>query len=303
VPSSAASFGAFCAISTPYLANLKVDHTRLVSHATDLLSRGCDGIALFGSTGEGASIGLQPRQRAFSALADAGVELRTHVVGAIIASAAEEALVLSQQALDENCRGLLVAPPCYYKGLSEEGLFAWFAHLIEDLGASARDIILYHIPALTSVPLAPTLVERLKQNFPGVIIGVKDSSGDWRQTERFLQDHSDLAILVGDERHLARALRLGGAGTICGVANCAPEAIGQIVHAGSDDQRVSALVGEIVTLPIMAAIKTLVAHCRNDPEWTRMRPPLAALNHAQSTALCSSFERLFMPMPTASDRV
>jgi 4-hydroxy-tetrahydrodipicolinate synthase len=96
-----------------------------------------------------------------------------------------------------------------------------------------------------------------------VIVAVKDSSGDWRQTERFLEVHSDLAILVGGQRHLARTMTLSGAGTICGIANLAPDAIGAIVHAGGDDERVCRLIEEIVTLPIMAAIKTLIGReCR-----------------------------------------
>jgi 4-hydroxy-tetrahydrodipicolinate synthase len=130
-----------------------------------------------------------------------------------------------------------------------------------------------------------------------VIVGVKDSAGDWQQTERFLEAHSDLSILVGDERHLARAMTLGGAGTICGVANLVPDAIGQMVHAGRDDERVRGLVEAIVTLPIMAAIKTLIAHRTDDPEWMRMRPPLGPLDRAQTTALCRRFDHLFRRTP------
>jgi 4-hydroxy-tetrahydrodipicolinate synthase len=297
VPASAPRLGAFCAISSPFQRDLTLDHLRLVKHTADLLSRGCDGIAVFGTTGEGASVGLPARDQTFAALADAGIGLRRHVVCGVIASAAEDALALSRQALDRDCRALLLAPPHYYKGIGDDGLFAWFAQLIESLGAAARDIILYHIPGLTAIPLTPALIERLKRSFPGVIIGVKDSSGDWRQTERYLQAHSDLAILVGDERHLARAMTMGGAGTICGVANVVPEAIAQMVQAGRDDERVSGLVDAIVTVPTMAAIKALVAYCTDDPEWRRMRPPLLALDAAHSAVLCHRFDQLFTPMP------
>jgi 4-hydroxy-tetrahydrodipicolinate synthase len=287
-------FGTFCAISTPFHANLTLDHARLASHASDLLSRGCDGIAVFGTTGEGASIAASPRQNTFVALAEAGIDLRRQVVCGIIASAPEEVLTLCRQALENDCRGLLVAPPFYYKGVSEDALYAWFAHLIENLGAAARDIILYHIPSLSAVPLPLALIERLKRSFPAVIIGVKDSSGDWSHTERLLQSHTDLAILVGDERHLARAMTLGGSGTICGVANIVPNAIGRMVATGEDDRRIGQLVEAIVALPIMAAIKALLAHQKGDPQWSRMRPPLAALNQAQAGALTEAFAQIFI---------
>jgi 4-hydroxy-tetrahydrodipicolinate synthase len=80
LPTAAPRFGAFCAISSPFHRDLTLDHARLAEHATDLLSRGCDGLAVFGTTGEGASVGWQPRLDTFAALADAAIELRRHVV-------------------------------------------------------------------------------------------------------------------------------------------------------------------------------------------------------------------------------
>ena len=85
----------------------------------------------------------------------------------------------------------------------------WFSDVLERC-ADARDVIVYHIPSLTAVPLSIALIGRLKRAFPGVVTGVKDSSGDWPTTDRLLAEHRDLHILVGDERLLARAVRHGG---------------------------------------------------------------------------------------------
>ena len=101
---------------------------------------------------------------------------------------------------------------------------------------NARNVYLYHIPSMTGVPLSVDLVGRLKTAFPGVVVGVKDSSGDWANTEKLLAAHRDLQILVGDERQLARAVRQGGAGTICGLANLLPGIVRKAAHEGIDDR-------------------------------------------------------------------
>ena len=90
------------------------------------------------------------------------------------------------------------------------------------LGGSARDIILYNIPSVTQVALSVDLIGRIKEGFPGVVTGVKDSSGDWAYTQRLLAAHKDLAILIGDERYLAEGVALGGQGAISGLPMSVP---------------------------------------------------------------------------------
>src|SRR5690606_29950740 len=105
-----------------------------------------------------------------------------------------------------------------------------------------RDVVLYHIPQVTGVPLSSTLVGRLARAFPGVVAGVKDSSGDWASTERLLADHPDLHILVGDERLLARAVRHGGSGAINGFANFCAGAVLPMIERGEDVPGIAELV-------------------------------------------------------------
>jgi 4-hydroxy-tetrahydrodipicolinate synthase len=76
------------------------------------------------------------------------------------------------------------------------------------------------------VALSPELIARLRKAWPGVITGIKDSSGDWATAERYLASHGDLSVLVGDERLLPRAMARGAEGSICGVANITPGAAG-----------------------------------------------------------------------------
>ena len=127
---------------------------------------------------------------------------------------------------------------------------------------------------MTGVPLSVDLIGRLKTAFPGVVAGVKDSSGEWQNTEKLLAAHGDLQILVGDERQLARAVRQGGAGTICGLANLMPGVVRKAAHDGVDDPRIADAVQAIMRYPFMPAVKALIAHRRGDAGWRVMAPPL-----------------------------
>lgn len=282
-------FGLSAALVTPFDNAGAVDLPRLASHAKDLLGGGCDSVTLFGTTGEGFSLSMNERAAMLGALAGAGIN-RDQLYAGVSATVLQDAVRQSRLALDAGARGLLFAPPYYFKDPGEEGLYAWFSRAIEGIGASARGIILYHIPGQTAVPLSVRLIERLKRAFPGVITGVKDSSGDWATAQAFLQEHGDLAILIGDERLLARAVRLGGGGTICGLANLAPDLLRPAVHEGKDDMRISELVDLIVSYPVLPAVKALVGHLRRDAGFGSMRPPLTQLTGDQKQALAAAYD-------------
>jgi 4-hydroxy-tetrahydrodipicolinate synthase len=248
---------------------------------------------LFGTTGEGAALGLPARDRMLGALAGAGVEPGRQLYAGVSAAALHDALDQARIALDVGAKGLLVAPPFYFKGVSDEGLYAWFAQFIEKLKGQARGIILYHIPSMTAVEISVSLVERLKRAFPGVIAGVKDSSCHWPTTEAFLKAHAqDLAILVGDETLLGRAVREGGEGSICGVANLVPGWLRPLVYEGREDARINALVAEICRYPVMAAVKALVGHLHGDPGFGPMRAPLLPLPEADRAKLVAAFDQI-----------
>src|SRR5690606_2914332 len=110
--------------------------------------------------------------------------------------------------------------------------------------------------------------------FAGIVAGVKDSSGEWANTEALIKAHPDLAILIGDERSLAAGVRLGGQGAISGLANACPEALAPMALEGRDDRRIIRLVEEVLRLPVTPAVKALVAHRTGDPAWLRTRAPL-----------------------------
>jgi 4-hydroxy-tetrahydrodipicolinate synthase len=267
-------YGLSCAIATPFAGDGSVDLPRLKAHATWCLEEGCRSITLFGTTGEGASIGASERRRVLDGLA---TDLRGRLIGGVFASAPEDAAEQIRDLLRRDAFAILLTPPFYFKGVQEDGLFAWFAQVFDRAGGDLRDIILYNLPALTHVPITNSLVRRLRESHPEVVTGVKDSSGDWETTAAYLREQADLAILVGDERQLARAVREGADGSICGLANLAPRRMARLVEQGVDDEGIARLVGDIVARPVVPAIKALIAHRTGNSAWNAVRAPLAPL--------------------------
>jgi 4-hydroxy-tetrahydrodipicolinate synthase len=281
-------FGLSCALATPFLASGDVDYAQLTRHAQNCLGEGCGSVTVFGTTGEGASFGLSERVSTIAALKDAGIDARRAIIGGVASASQDDALDQTAILIDADCRAVLLAPPFYFKGVSDEGLFAWFAGLFEKLGSRARDIILYNIPSVTAVTISVSLIGRLRAAFPEVIIGVKDSSGNWAYTQQLLAAHSDLIILIGDERHLAHGARLGAQGAISGLANIIAPRLLPLAHEGRDDAGIEQLVDELEKYPIIPALKALLAQKTNDKDWLRARPPLLAMTQADAARLASA---------------
>jgi len=285
-------FGLSCALITPVDEAGRIDEGRLVMHARRVLAEGCGSVTLFGTTGEGASFGLRARGAALEALARGGLDFSTQVLGSVAAASAEEAAAQADQAFEAGARGLLLAPPFYFKGVSDEGLFAWFARVL-DTCSKPRGVFLYHIPSVTAVPLSIALIGRLAQAYPGVVVGVKDSGGEWSYTQALLEAHrAALHILVGDERYLARSIREGGSGAINGFSNfCAP-LLSPMIDRGEESPTINAMVDALLAFPVTPGIKALVAHVTADRGYLHTAPPLRSLDEAQRSRLVERWQAL-----------
>jgi 4-hydroxy-tetrahydrodipicolinate synthase len=285
-------FGLSVALSTPFMASGQIDPARLIAHAHRCLADGAQSLTLFGTTGEGFSIGPAEREPLYAAVKAAGFEFATQVGVGVMAASVEEAAAQAAQAYRYGARHILLAPPFYFKGVSDAGVLAWHAAFIQALGPDARDLIVYNLPGQTAVTLSHDMVGHLKAAHPGVVIGVKDSGGNWAYTERMLRDHGDLAILIGDERHLARAVRGGGQGSICGLANICAAALRPLVDRGEDSPLINSLVETIVAGPVVSGIKAIIAAQTADAGWRAMRPPLDTLPQATADVLSARITAL-----------
>lgn len=283
-------FGLSCALLTPFDNDGGVDTVRLAVHARTCLNAGCSSVTVFGTTGEGTSLGHESRARTLDVLRREGISMETQVVVGVATTSTDAAIEQARQAESFECRTLLLAPPFYFKDTGDEGLTRWFSIVLDAVRTQRQQVILYHIPTVTMIPLSLNLIDALKTRYTGVVIGVKDSSGDWNYARELLHRHGDLAVLIGDERRLAEAVRMGAQGAISGLANLAPDLLLPLVNAGRDDSRVTQIVDEILRHPVVPAVKELCAHLTGDPAWRTVAPPLEPLDREQAVRLCAAFD-------------
>lgn len=281
--------GVWCAVLTPFDAAGLPDSARLARHVRRILAAGVDGIALFGTTGEGQSLSLKERREGLDALLAAGIA-SSRIVAATGCASLPETIELTRHAVQSNCAGALVLPPFFFKAVTDEGVFASYARVIDGVADARLPLYLYHIPEVSSVAISSSVIERLAIAFPGVLAGVKDSEGNLDHTLRLLSRFGDLAIFVGFEPHLPAALAAGGAGTICGIANLFPRLLRRLYdHALTADyhddlKRLETFIAALERYPLFAAFKALQAELADDDGWAALRPPLVALDSQSQRA-------------------
>ncbi len=277
--------GVWCATLTPFDAEGRPDHARLATHAKRLFANGVDGIALFGTTGEGQSLSLAERRAGLDALLAAGIPASQIVAGTGCA-ALPETIELTRHAVQAGCAGALVLPPFFFKGVSDEGVYAGYARLIDTVADARFRMYLYHIPQVTGVAIPHDVISRLTTTYPGVVAGIKDSAGDFTHTRQLLERFRTLAIFVGHEPHLPQAVAAGGAGTICGVSNLYPRLLRRLYDqsvagtAGEDLARVKAFIASLDNVPLFGALKAMMSELTGDSAWDALRPPLVALDRS-----------------------
>ncbi len=289
--------GVFAATLTPLDGDLGIDHAALAAHCRWLLANGCDGIVLLGTTGEANAFSVAERMAALDALVEAGLPAPRLLVGTGCC-AVPDAVALTRHAVAHGTGGVLMLPPFYYKDVTDDGLAAFFDRVIEQVGAAALRIYLYHIPQLSGVPFRRALIERLLARYPGTVAGMKDSSGDWDSMRALASALPGFRVFAGTERFLLDILAAGGVGCISATANVtcrlAAEVYAQRHTAGARalQDRLNAVRQAIEAFPLTAALKHLMAARTQRPGWLRLRPPLTPLAAAQAAALDEALQRL-----------
>ena len=308
--------GVLAPVVTPFKADLSPDSQRFIAHCEWLLSQNC-GLAVFGTNSEANSLSMEERALLLDELVAAGVDPSRMMPGTGCCSMMET-VKLTKQAVGHGCAGVLMLPPFYYKDVGEDGLYRYFSEVVQRVGDARLKIYLYHIPPVAVVGITPKLVERLLAAYPDAIAGMKDSSGDWNNTKTFLDAFakSDFDVFVGSESFLLANMWYGGVGTISATANVNPAAIHKLYsqwvrtrtgdnadaqpHLDDQQQRLN-VVRQVFSnkkFPSMiAALKQAVAIYGNDPEWTRVRPPLVELTPDQANLLAVELKAIEFTMP------
>ena len=294
---SPAPKGVYAAVSTPVDSQFRPDIPRYLDHCRWLLENGCSGLAPLGTTSEANSLGLRTRLGIIEAMKTGGIPMECAIVGAG-ATSIEDAVEISRTAVDAGANGLLLLPPFYYKNPSEDGLFSFFATVAERIGDLSPRIFLYHIPQMSSVPITVSLARRLRKAFPGVFVGLKDSSGDFENTRAFVEAFPGLEAFAGAEIFAVQTLEIGGWGCISASTNVsAPVVAARIASKDKSrneklDRDIAKMRSLIDGLSTISGTKAAISAFRNDQEWARVLPPNDEVDEETAKNLARELDRI-----------
>ena len=296
--------GVLAPVVTPFRKDYAPDAGRFVRHCRWLLKSGCAGLAVFGTNSEANSMSVREKRTLLEALVAGGVPAAALMPGTGH-SAISDSIEMTRAAVELGCAGVLMLPPFYYKGVPDEGLYRNFAEVIERVGDERLQLYLYHIPPVSQVPITLGLIEKLLSKYPGIVAGVKDSSGDWSNTkamlDAFAKDGFD--VFAGSEVFLLDNMRNGGKGCITATGNINPGPIERVFknwRSGEADKLQAGITATrkiVQKQPMIPALKAAIAHFGNDPQWTTCRPPLIELNAAQEKELITDLKANRFTMP------
>ncbi|MDK1386019.1 dihydrodipicolinate synthase family protein [Sinorhizobium sp. 8-89] len=293
--------GVFCAATTAVTTDGRPDFRLFIDHCRKLLDEGCHGIALLGTTGEANSFGLKDRMEILDRAIAGGIRPEQLLPGTA-QSAVADTIELTRHAIRAGVRGVVMLPPFYYKGVSAEGIYRAYARIIESVGDDRLRIVLYHIPQVSGVAIPHEVVGRLREDFPGIVVGIKDSSGDLENMKAIVKTFPDFGVLAGADPLLLPLLEAGGAGCITASSNLVAAELrlvfdnwnvaGKETEVKAAQEKIVAwreLTNAYVQLP---TVKALVARRRGDNGWLRVNPPLVELTDAERDAVWARMTKL-----------
>ena len=296
--------GVLSPVITPFRRDLSPDPDRFVKHCKWLMRSGCAGLAVFGTNSEANSMSVEEKLELLEALVKGGVPPASLMPGTGHC-ALSDSVKMTREAVRLGCGGVLMLPPFYYKGVSDEGLFRNFSEIIERVGDERLRLYLYHIPPVSNVGITLKLIEMLLARYPGIIAGAKDSSGDWANTKAMLDRFKGAGfdVFPGSEVFLLDGLRAGGKGCITATGNVNPGPISE-VYKNWNTGRADALQAGITAtrkimqkVPMIPALKAVTAHFANDPQWKTVRPPLTELAPEQEKQVITELKAAGFSMP------
>lgn len=209
--------GVWPAITTPFDAELAIDHGFLAQHANHLVAAGCRGIIPLGSLGEGATLSFDEKLAVVISLVEALGE-RAAVAPGIAALSTREAVALAHAVHERGARGLMVLPPYVYSSDWRE----MKAHVGAVLCATSLPCLLYNNPIAYGTDFRPEQVAELAGEHPN-LVAVKESSGDVRRItalRELLGDRID--VLVGLDDLVVEGMAAGARGWVAGLVNALP---------------------------------------------------------------------------------
>jgi 4-hydroxy-tetrahydrodipicolinate synthase len=289
--------GVLAALVTPFTEALEPDIKTLSAHCRWLLNNGCSGLVMLATAGEANSLSLRQRLGMIDAAGQAGLPLSRMIIGGG-SCALDEAVTLTKAIVAADAAGVLLLPPFYYRDTGEDGLFRFYAALIERVGTPGLRTLLHHRPQASGAPITDALITRLRREFGAVIAGVQNGAGDWHTTKALIAGFPELAIFSGTERFLLEALRAGGQGCISATINVTAPLAGAVYEEWESSeadglQKALTMLRQVFDhYPTPQAQKEMLAQITDRPSWREVMPPLLRLPAESCEALSERLDDL-----------
>ena len=216
--------GAIPALVTPF-KNGALDEAAFRVLVERQIVGGVGGLVPVGTTGETATLSHQEHRRVVELCVEVAAG-RAPVIAGAGSNSTDEAISLVRHAKDVGAQAALVVTP-YYNRPSQEGLYRHYAAIND---AVELPLLIYNVPARTSVDISNDTIERLAK-LPN-IAGVKDATSDLsRPSVMRLTCGEDFVLLSGEDGTALGYMAHGGHGCISVTANVAPEAMSRLINA------------------------------------------------------------------------
>jgi len=238
------------ALITPFTSEGEVDWAGVEKHVDDVITAGCDGIVISGTTGETSTL-TDPEKLRLVEVAKKVANGRAKIIMAGGSNETAHAIELHKAAVKAGADAAMIVTP-YYNKPTQAGVLTHF-RLIAD--ATELPVILYDIPGRTGIPIKYETILRASKH-PN-IRAVKDAKGDFSEVSRVL-NNTDLLYFSGDDANVLPHLAIGATGLIGVTANITATPYRQIVDAVNKGDLATATAAHKALEPLVRAVMTHV---------------------------------------------
>ena len=202
--------GIYAASMSIFNQDLSLDINSTIKHSEKLIKEGLHGAIFFGSTGCAQLISSSEKKNLIAKLKNS--QFRNDFMIGTGANSLNENIELMKHAINNGINKFLLMPPAYYK-YGDDGAYSFYAHVIQKVPEC--EIILYNFEKLCGYKFSTKIIEKLVNDFPKQIVGVKDSTYNLYDTLKI----PNFLIFPGSELKLFRGLELGNSGIISAICN------------------------------------------------------------------------------------
>ena len=275
--------------------DLSLNAPQTVQHAEKLISFGCEGAILGGTTGMSAYLSIQDKM---NLIEEAGKSSQKEkmIIGPATTSLLDTASLINF-AKNKGLNRFLCQPCAYgWPGIKnkDEAIYSYFSALLKRTGTC--EIIFYNYPQLVGVDFSVKIVERLVHAYKDVFIGLKDSGSDDLYKKIKIKN---FRVFVGSEKRLESAIKEGCSGAlISATVNIHSQAqlaikVFENFKKGKDSEYNEQLVkvrSVFDSFNLIEGLHTLYA--QKNPIYKNILPPLRLLNRKDKTKLFGELEKL-----------